>query len=163
LDASVVWVVRLFRGENKDGNNEELTTNCVQFWKASRALLAHKKTRKMRKAHKQLVQSLKPWGDDDDGAGLLRRPNNNSSTTSTSAWGNKCRAIVRGVLVIAEEEKDPGVVPQQQTGLDLLAVLKQQATQGKLVDYTGLSYLGCALAKTLRVFPPIWPCHEPGP
>jgi hypothetical protein len=138
----------------------------------SHSCLAHKKTRKARKARKPSVQSLKPWGDDDDGAGWLRRPNNNSSTTTTSAWGNKCRAIVRGVLVIAEEEKDPGVVPQQQTDLDLLAVLKQQATQGKLVDYTGLSYLGRGLAETLRVFPPIWPCrvfppiwpcHEPGP
>jgi hypothetical protein len=51
---------------------------------------------------------------------------------------------------------DPGVVPQQQTDSDLLAVLKQQATQGKLVDYTGLSYLGRALAETLRDLPPIW-------
>jgi hypothetical protein len=54
-------------GGNKDGNNEELATNCVQVWKATRAM--HKKAMKMRKVRKQLVQSLKPWGDNDDGAG----------------------------------------------------------------------------------------------
>jgi cytochrome P450 len=81
-----------FRG-NKDGNNEELATNCVHFWKATRAM--HKKPRKMGKARKQLVQSLKPWGDNDDGAGLLQSFYTPwSALTPTEAKDNAVNALI---------------------------------------------------------------------
>jgi hypothetical protein len=42
-------------------------------------------------------------------------------------------------------------------------ILTQQATQGKLVNYTGLSYLGQALAVTFWVFPPVWTLPQTWP
>lgn len=164
LDASLGWLVRLFRGQD----DENLEQACLCFWREVRA--RQKKPMPTKKAREEFVRSLK-W----DG-GVLGEISN-SGLSSKDQVANAVNAMIaaldavqslvfwtiwnlartdgawqkcRRELLLDENET------LQQQDLSRLAEIKKLSTQGKSIQWAGLTFLGRSLAETVRVYPPVW-------
>jgi cytochrome P450 len=160
LDASLGWVVRLFRGKN----DKELEQACFRYWKEIRKPLKQK--RSLDKARKSLDRSLQ-WD-----TGILQEMATCDGMSLEEATENAAFAMIAALDAVQSivfwtlwnlARKGWGSCREEILGKDcvkadlaLLAAAKKDATQGKPVTLAGLSYLGRALLETVRVYPPIW-------
>lgn len=168
LKQSLGWVVRLFVGKK----DFQLEKRCFEYWSHVRA--RNKPSGAIQKNARELFATSMRW---DCGGILLQL--SESAPSQEEATVNAINAMIaaldavqsitfwtiwnllqndshwqRGRQEVIEACKEDKQI--RETDLHLLAQFKKQATKGQRVNYAGLSFIGRALAETIRVYPPIF-------
>mmetsp|Transcript_8114 Transcript_8114/g.12424 ORF Transcript_8114/g.12424 Transcript_8114/m.12424 type:complete len:455 (-) Transcript_8114:183-1547(-) len=165
VDASLTWVVRLFRGE--DDLDLLKAFRCV--WQEVRS--KEKSLFRQKIARKALIDSL-VWNKGGvlqslDQELCCREEATANAINAMVAAHDATQAIIfwtlwnlgRKVEVWKQcrEEVLKNDAKRQKQDLERIAALKHQATRGHTtLVWTNLSYLGRALMETVRVYPPVW-------
>eukprot|EP00980_Cylindrotheca_fusiformis_P030669 scaffold25199_cov152-Cylindrotheca_fusiformis.AAC.3 len=174
VQTSLEWTIGLFFG-TEHINSEPCNTlkrASLEYWSQTRAFRKNK--RSIQFALSSLEEAF-PWNQSNHAAieyggflktlyasGLGPKEATDNAVNALLASLDAVQALVFWTLWNLSKTQGAwelcAATTDQESNMDKirLAMFKKHATQGESCDLEGLSYLGRALAETVRVYPPVW-------
>jgi cytochrome P450 len=175
------WVVRLFGGpfvsprpaEDSKRKLEQMSFErslehtLLEYWKSIRSKTVTSE-KVIQKKRDEVVASLTLGGggvlDSLFASGLSGQEAFDNALNAMIAAFDAAQSLLFWIIVNLSKTKSGWDECQQcvlqeevyEKDLKGLAKFKQVAAQGKMTDYSSLSYLGRAVCETVRVYPPVW-------